>query len=466
MNHLLHPVACLLLVAIASQSCQKAATDALTPGPVTSPTSATTTTAVDNTTASFVLLQRRILTPTCATAGCHASDKDSDFLQHGLVLAEGVAYQNLLNVKPKNASALEEGLLRVKPFASLQSLLYHKLNTNALHHAGRSYGNPMPLGSPPLSVGQIEFVRRWIEAGAPQTGVVADAALLDDKTSSAIAYGPMAPPTPGYGLQMTIPTFDIKPNFEREIFLRKAVGNGQDIYINRFEVSMRPSSHHFVAYSFRNNALIPPPDVVRDLRNEDNSLNPITTLYMSNHVYLLGSPTPYTNYTFPDGMALKIPAGMTLDLNAHYVNKTADVIKGEVQLNLYTTTLLPTTKLVQTIDFGNTAISLPAGQRTVLTKSFTFNKPVKILTLTSHNHKLGEKFVIRINGGSRNGEIIYTSTDWEHPETITYKTPIALKKGEGLTSEITYNNTTSRTVTFGLTSEDEMGIIFGYYYED
>jgi hypothetical protein len=31
-------------------------------------------------------------------------------------------------------------------------------------------------------------------------------------------------------------------------------------------------------------------------------------------------------------------------------------------------------------------------------------------------------------------------------------------------SEITYNNTTDRTVSFGLTSEDEMGIIFGYYY--
>jgi hypothetical protein len=81
-------------------------------------------------------------------------------------------------------------------------------------------------------------------------------------------------------------------------------------------------------------------------------------------------------------------------------------------------------------------------------------------------HKLGEKFVIKIKGGSRDGEVVYTSTDWAHPDIVTFKTPIILQKGEGLTSEITYNNTTSKAVSFGLTSEDEMGIIFGYYFEE
>ena len=87
-----------------------------------------------------------------------------------------------------------------------------------------------------------------------------------------------------------------------------------------------------------------------------------------------------------------------------------------------------------------------------------------MVLLTSHFHKLGEKFVIKIFGGSRNGEIIYTNTDWEHPATIAFTTPIVLNPGEGLTSEVTYYNTTSKSVAFGLTSEDEMNIIFGYYY--
>jgi Copper type II ascorbate-dependent monooxygenase, C-terminal domain len=47
-----------------------------------------------------------------------------------------------------------------------------------------------------------------------------------------------------------------------------------------------------------------------------------------------------------------------------------------------------------------------------------------------------------------------------------FATPIALKKGEGLTSVVTYNNTSNQKINFGLTSDDEMNIIFGYYYEE
>ena len=47
---------------------------------------------------------------------------------------------------------------------------------------------------------------------------------------------------------------------------------------------------------------------------------------------------------------------------------------------------------------------------------------------------------------------------------IAKPSPLVLQPGEGLSSIITYNNTTSRAISFGLTSEDEMGIIFGYTY--
>ncbi|WP_428657824.1 hypothetical protein [Runella sp.] len=135
--------------------------------------------------ASFVLIQERIFTPTCATAGCHASEQESTFAQHGLVLADGKSYDFLVNKDPKNQNALEDKQKRVLPFFSLQSLLFHKLNWDgSSHHGGKSYGSPMPLNGKALYKGQIEFIRRWIEAGAPRTGAVADTTLLDDKTPS------------------------------------------------------------------------------------------------------------------------------------------------------------------------------------------------------------------------------------------------------------------------------------------
>ena len=433
---------------------------------------------VDNTlpaneTSSFVLLQEKVITPTCATSGCHASTSDATYAQHGLVLEKSVAYKNLVGVEPKNELSKADGHLRVKPYKSLESLFYHKLNWDVSHHGGKQYGSPMPLGGTALTVGQIEFVRRWIEAGAPQTGDVVDKTLLSDTTRSTNASDDFktmqTPQQEGLeGYQMQVEKFTIQPNFEREIFVRKAIGNTSDIYVSKMKFQSRTNSHHMVLYDFRDKttSTLPSLNTVRDLRNSDNTLNINTVLQMSNHVFLGGGTNASQEYTFPEGTALLLPAGMTIDLNPHYFNKTTDVHYGENNINLYTIDKSKVKYVVKTIDFNNTNLSLAPQTITTVTKNFTFGTDVKIVSLTSHNHKYGQKFVIKIFGGDRNGEVVYESTDWEHPTVINYANPISLKKGEGLTSIVTYNNTSSKKISFGLTSEDEMNIIFGYYYEN
>ena len=419
---------------------------------------------------SFDLIQERILTPTCATSGCHASEQDAAFRQHGLVLAANVAYDNLFDKDPKNANALADKMKRVVPYYSLSSLFYHKLNWDGgNHHGNKDYGLPMPLGGKALFKGQLEFVRRWIEAGAPRTGSVADEALLDDKTPSVSEkFDPLVAPAAGEGIQMKLDAFSIQPSFERELFQRKLVNNTSELYVNRVQIKMRAGSHHFILYSFRDtkSVLMPAFDQIRDLRNPDNSLNILTAASMSNHVFWAGTQTLNYDYTLPEGMALYVPAGYSLDLNAHNVNKTTAPTTGEVYANLYTVPKSKVVNVVEALDLGNQNLNLPAGQKTTMVKSFSFSTATKVLMLTSHTHKLAEKFVIKINGGTRNGEVVYESSDWENPLIKTFTTPITLKKGEGFTSEITYNNNTTKAVKFGLTSEDEMGIIFGYYYED
>lgn len=420
---------------------------------------------------SFSLMQDKIITPTCATSGCHASTSDKSFVQHGLVLEKSVAYENLFGVTPVNLLSKADGHLRVKAFKSLESLFYHKLSWDVSHHGGKQYGLPMPLGSTALSVGQIEFVRRWIETGAPKTGEVADAKLLDDKTPSVSSnenFVPMSSPkTEGVdGFQMKVDKFEIAPNFERELFVRKNVGNTTDIYINRIKLQSRQNSHHMVLYDFRNKTGLPAIDQIRDLRNPDNGLNIVTAIQASNHIFLGGGTQANQEYVFPEGTALLLPVNYSMDLNPHYFNKTNNVLYGENVVNLYTTDKSKVKYVVKTIDFNNTTLSIPANQKTVITKDFTFSTNVKIVSLTSHTHKFGEKYVIKIKGGARDGEVVYENLDWEHPAVINFATPIALKKGEGLTSIVTYNNTSSQKLAFGLTSDDEMNIIFGYYYEE
>jgi hypothetical protein len=247
----------------------------------------------------------------------------------------------------------------------------------------------------------------------------------------------------------------------------RKVNNAAPVYVNRIETRMRVNSHHFVLYTLLPQTpafVMPQPDVIRDLRNADNTLNVSTALTMGYHVFLGGSMMPNYTYTFPAGVALELPANAAVDLNSHYVNTGTASITGEAYANFHTVDRSSVVHVARTLNLSNTTITLPPGQRKTINKTFTFDERRTIVMLTSHMHKLGEKFVIRIAGGARNGEIVYEATDWSHPLTQSFEPPLVLEPGQGLISEVTYNNTTTRTVNFGLTSEDEMGIIFGYYY--
>ncbi len=423
----------------------------------------------DNTTlGSFDLIQNKILTPSCATSGCHESDKDAAFKQHGLVLAKGKSYKNLFNILPKNQNAIDDKLKLVTAYKSAESLLFHKLNWNTEHHT-KNYGSPMPLGSTSLFAGQIEFVRRWIEAGAPEKGkVVADETLLDDKTPAIAddaSFTALEAPSQNEGFQLKVDKFEIAPNFEREIFVRREVGNKTDIYVNKIKLKSRANSHHMVIYAFKEKSILPPLNLVRDLRNPDNTLNIVTALTIGSHVFLGGGTDAQQEYNFPEGSALLLPAETTVDLNPHYFNKTNSVHFGENYVNFYTTPKEKVKNVVKMLDLANQNLSIEPNERKTITKSWTFNTNNNIVMLTSHTHKLGEKFLIKIKGGPRDGQVVYETTDWEHPLIKNFKEPLQLLKGEGLTSEVTYFNNTTKAVKFGLTSEDEMDIIFGYYYE-
>ena len=426
---------------------------------------------------SFDLLQDKLLTPSCATSGCHLSVQDASYAQHGLVLAKGLAYGNLIGVSPRNSVAMANKLQRVKKFSSAESLLFHKLNWDLSHHVTANYGAPMPLGGKPVSKGQLDFVQKWIEAGAPDKGQVVDAKLLDDTTPSFTEptnFSALDSPVKEgkTGFQLKVDRFIVPPNFEREIFVRRPLNNTDAIYVSRIKLKSRANSHHLVVYDFRSKLLLPNMDELRDLRNTDNSLNINTVLQMSNHIFLGGGTDPNSDYSFPEGTALKLPANSSVDLNPHYFNKTKDNLYGENYVNLYTIPQSQVKNVVSMIDFNNSSFSLPANQTTIITKDF-FNfdgfvkgsgKSVMIVSLTSHTHERGKLFQIKIKGGTRDGEVIYEDNDWAHPKVINYAKPIALKEGEGLTSVVTYVNNTNKTLSFGLTSEDEMDIIFGYYF--
>jgi hypothetical protein len=427
----------------------------------------TSTNQPSNASGSFAQMQSAVLTPSCAVSGCHVAA--SAAASGNLVLTADVAYDNLVNAQPANLAARRDGLKRVTPFKPDESLLFEKVVLALAAHDGE-YGNVMPVGTQALPQGQVDFIRKWIEAGAPRSGDVADAALLTSKTPQSVStFLPLPAPPAGQGVQIHVDSFGVRPNFERELFVYRSLGNASDIYVNRIQTSMRPLSHHFLLYAIDQSMApgwpcTPSLNTVRDIRNADGSMNLLNMIPMACHVFIGGSMTQTSDYVFPQGVALRLPASMSIDMNVHYVNRTSGEIPGEAFANLYTVPLSQVQKVAHTLNMSNTSFSLPAGKETTVEKTFTVSQTTSVFMLTSHMHQLGTRFQIKIVGGARDGELVYDNSDWEHPQILTFAQPIVLQPGQGLKSVITWNNTTGHTVTFGLQSTDEMGIIFGYYY--
>lgn len=415
---------------------------------------------------SFARIQREILDPQCAS--CHKSGT-TDAKQSGLVLTADSSYQQLVGVASVQSLAKSIGLLRIRASKSDSSLLYHKLAWIPGHHSV-DYGNLMPMGTTQgLSAGQLEYVRRWIDAGAPRTGHVVDTMVLADTRLQSATFTPLAAPGAG-GLQLKVDSFAVIPSSERELFVYRALGNASDLYVTRIQSRMRPGSHHLLLYTFdESNTSFPcntrpTLDAVRDIKNPDGTFNVLNMFPMACHVFFAGAMTPDFDYSFPPGVALRLPANASLDLNVHYVNRSPANLPGQAFANLYTADRAAVSTVARTLNYANTSITLPPGVRTTLRKAFPVAVRTTVLGVTSHMHSLGEKFEIRVRRANGTETTVYTNTDWEHPGFVTFATPIVLEPGDGLVSVVTWNNTTTRTVSFGLASTDEMDIIFGYAY--
>tara|TARA_B110000196_G_scaffold298420_1_gene290269 strand:- start:956 stop:2629 length:1674 start_codon:yes stop_codon:yes gene_type:complete len=420
------------------------------------------------------IIQETIWTPKCVM--CHVGGA-SFAEQSGLILTESVAYEELINVTPTNIHAAEEGLELVgtNGITSLySSFLWEKINANNYEHFYEEhpeYGSIMPLGLDFLTNGELEFIRQWIIAGAPETGEVADESLLlDTSTFEPPEFSPLE--IPENGIQAHLPPFDVPPNFERELFYYVPLDTQDFVHVNRITTTMRPGSHHFLVNTFDESSsqYLPEPNVFRDVRNFDGTDNVSVLFQMQFHQFISGTQTRFFDYTFPQGIALKLDPSFGFDLNSHYANYSNDTIIGEVYNNFYFSNIEDVEHVAEILMLNNTNIELPPLQESTLNTTYwveeEFENKIKIFQLFSHAHKQNTEFkIFRVNQDDPEyRELVYVSYDWEHPPVMRYDPPMTFDIDEGLELEATYLNNTENTINFGLLSIDEMMILFGLYY--
>lgn len=417
-------------------------------------------------------IQSHILDGNCAS--CHSAG-NSFARQSGLELTSDVAYQQLVDVLPTNPAARADGLQRISstggPIGLFQSYFWEKINAADQDHFYNdhpNYGSLMPLGDQSLTNGQLDFIRNWILQGAPETGTVVDVSLLEDNTRFEPPEFRVLDP-PESGIQLHLERFDVwsSETHDREFLYYQPYPTTEDQFISRFEISYRPGSHHFILYHYDENDREPTPGVFRDVREQNGRVN-IRNAFDVGRLfpfqYYVGSQQPYTNYSFPAGVALKLPRGKGFDLNSHSVNRSGETRDGEVYVNLHTVEEDDIIHVAQYGSFNNTDIYLPPHQQTTISRVFEFEETSHVLQMWAHAHEHMTEFIVEHVGGEKDGELIYWSNDWEHPPGLEFNEPLTFEVGDRVRLKTTYVNDTDDEIEFGLLSSDEMQILFFVYY--
>ena len=103
---------------------------------------------------SFSTNIQPIFTSSCALSGCHNSTA-----QEGLILLQGQAYANIVNVD-STQDTQQPVRKRVLPGDAANSYLVIKIEGN------QTVGARMPEGRSPLSSVRIQNIKNWVDRGA------------------------------------------------------------------------------------------------------------------------------------------------------------------------------------------------------------------------------------------------------------------------------------------------------------
>jgi hypothetical protein len=422
---------------------------------------------------TFAIIQKRIFGPKgCRVATCHG-----EFKAGGLDLRLGAAHASLVDQPATTVAAA--GALRVAPGDPDASFLWRKV-TGALEPGE---GSPMPAaGASPLDALELELVRAWIADGAPPVGRVAEAPCLPHQEFEPAA--PLPPPPGGHQLVLEGPV--LQPGEEMEGCIWVMAPNTSPFPVGKWEYSMNPGSHHFALWDhFRG----PIPTL--------DTFDPKDTACLRggarmDGVTLSGSPeAPYFVDAYPTGAGNTLEANKIVGLNPHYFNEFEVPIQVKVWINLHPVdgpfqheveTLFSSIALLDGKSAYSIFVDPFATAALKLRMTNTLGRPMHIFNMSSHQHQRGTHFMAWDAAGAK----VFENFDWAHPNILSFDPPYTLAPGDHLDFECQWDNGITRAVrrcgdavsdrnctpgdprpvTFGVTAQDEMCYLTGFYYTD
>jgi hypothetical protein len=260
-------------------------------------------------------------------------------------------------------------------------------------------------------------------------------------------------PPPAQGFQVVTPVIELQPGAEVTYCYYTRMPNTEMVGVKQWESKMTPGSHHMIVY-FTQTELKPAGTLTQDGCGAGLG------------VWTYSAQEPSVQFAMPKDIGMTVPGGQPAFIQMHYLNATDKVLPVRVTLNALT--YAPTETFTPAAAFVtyNSNISIPGGTPNVpglasAGGDCTVSPSAKFFTMSTHAHKQAVKTEI-----SDGGQMLFSSTDWEHPGARTFAdAPFYSFTSGKLTYRCDYKNPTGRRIEDGDSAvTDEMCMAIGYSF--
>ncbi len=265
---------------------------------------------------------------------------------------------------------------------------------------------------------------------------------------------------PDSGFQIKTLGEAIEPGQDIEYCEVVALPGGPEVtyYVDAFQVEMTQFSHHLIVQS-----AIPGSATEKAISPGMKTTCTGADVFGGEIEGVTGSQHPYHEEQYPEGVGKKFQGGQKLIFDYHYFNSSNAPVKAGAALNFHTVDASKVTREAHAFGFYNLNFAVPPNSKQTFTSECRFTQDVIVSKLTRHTHQWGKDFSTEFAGGPNSGQHIWTTPNYEETEHF-FPEPLLIKDGEGFRFSCAFDNTTPKTLKFGLKATDEMCILFGTWY--
>lgn len=259
---------------------------------------------------------------------------------------------------------------------------------------------------------------------------------------------PLAPPPDGAGFQISM-TMEAPAQSEAWECVVMNMPNQDLANVNRVEHVQTAGLHHMDVTALVSANLSPGRYQCAQLYADHPELMDQPTLYAAQ-----GQPTAMID--LGRGVVAKVPPGLPVLFELHYVNATTSPVHVQSFVNAWTIDAAQVTTSIYGGAIRDRHIKIPAAGETTEWTRCVMDHDIDLVLVTTHTHALGRDTHIKLFDGTNVGDEIYVNHDWQAPPLKQFTPTRHIAAGTGFEIDCHYVNDSDHEVDWGYFAKDEM----------